>query len=347
VVLALLVALAWAPSALADTARQLQSNAPTADASDAVDELVDDLVADLVTLGARISPLIIESVRVSPNLNEDFAQTLRSRITVALNRRTNLQVVHCAECSAPRARIEKGEWVVSRGITRREDLRAIAAAYEARGLLSISLTLAEEPQLLTMDAQVVRTDDSGVAFAESYRLEPQTGMLYRGVDTVATRAQKLKDLEDRIDGRVHYGQAAHLGAMIIPDEDPRGFIWGATGNYRLYEKFGPERQYNVGLNLGGFINSTRIAAAMISATVMVQLTDPNLFGPSLSIGASVGGFITGGAGNTPMGTLHIEYLFGQRIALQASCSYIIPFNLAGKGLYVGGVSPQAGMAFVW
>jgi len=69
--------------------------------------------------------------------------------------------------------------VVSRGVNRKEEISAVAQKYAARTLLTVALTLLDEPSTLAMDVELVRADDSSIAFAEQYRMNPETSLLYR------------------------------------------------------------------------------------------------------------------------------------------------------------------------
>jgi hypothetical protein len=328
--------------------RPLLTGAEEVDASAALDEMLDELAADLVRVGsARASPVLLERITVSDNIHPRFAAILEARLAAALQRAASFAVMRCTECWATRGRIEQGAWVVTRGATRRDELKALADTYGARTLLSAYLSLDEAPQTLALDVQLVRAEDSTITFAEGYRFHPDTALLSRGADTAQARDARLRDLEDRVAGRTSFGHGALIGVMRVPSKAPEGAIIAPYASYRLYEKFGDARQHRFGLSMGGVLSGQRLAGGILAMGLWTQLSGQNLFSPSLHVGASVGALITGGAGNSPLFTLHGEYLFGQRLAAQVSLGYLIPFDLAERGHDVGGIIPQGGVAFLW
>jgi len=71
----------------------------------------------------------------------------QARLAAAVFKAANLALVRCAECDATRSRVEGGEWVVSRGVTTREQTRDVAKKYGARTFLDVALTMREEPEV--------------------------------------------------------------------------------------------------------------------------------------------------------------------------------------------------------
>src|SRR2546430_13384809 len=99
-------------------------------ADDIVDELVDEFAADVARLGAaQISPVLLERVRVSANMNPEYAHIFEARLAAAVFKSASLALVRCLECAATRSRVEGGDWVVSRGVTTREEARGVAKKY--------------------------------------------------------------------------------------------------------------------------------------------------------------------------------------------------------------------------
>lgn len=336
------------PDGLTPTEQQILSPTDEVDASDALDEMIDEFASDLARLGSgHFAPILLEKVRLSENFNPRFAAILESRLATAIFQATSSPVVRCVECWATRGRVENATWIVTRGITTREEMQSIAKKYGARTFLSVSLTLYSAPNSMALDVELVRADDSSIAFAESYRIHPYTALVYRAADRHQSREAKLKDLQDRIDARPVFGHGAVFGAMMIPSSGFEGNIYGMYGAYRLYEKFGDTRQWRFGVQAGGFLHTSRLAGAILGLSLSRRLFDENVFKPSLHVGGTVGGFITGSGGNTPIFTVQAEYLLVHRIALQASLSYVVEFQLGGGTEEVGGFSPQGGVAFVW
>ncbi|WP_375771492.1 hypothetical protein NR798_11485 [Archangium gephyra] len=320
------------------------------DANDALEEILDEFAADLARLGAnRVAPILLERVRVSENMNPEFATNLEARLVAAIHRAANMSVVRCYECYATHAEVEDGVWVVRRGISRREDLQKLAKKYNAQVVLNVSLTLHTAPNSLAFDVEMVRAMDSTIVFAEGYRVHPHTALLYRSADKVQSREVRLKDLEDRINERPRFHHALHFGAIMIPTSGhPDGPIWGAYTAYRLSEAFGEERDWRAGVTLAGILNPARMAGGLASATLIRRLNKENVYSINCFAGGSAGFLITGAVGNAPMFNAQMECVLAHRITLQASLGVLVPFKSSAESTYtVGGLSPQAGMGFTW
>lgn len=316
-------------------------------ADDVVDEMVDEFAVDVARLGAaRISPVLIERVRVSDNMNPAYAQIFEARLAAAIFKAANIALVRCLECSATRSRVENAEWVVTRGVTTREQARDVARKYGARTFLDVALTLRERPASISMDVEMVRTEDSSIAFAEAYRMDADRAMLYRGVDRTQLREERLKELEDKLNQRPRYVAAVEMGVMLM-NSDPSGAFWGGLGRYRLTERFGSDKQYEAGLALAGFLNPDNLAGGIMAVMFQLRAGDGNVWNSQVWIGADGGIFLTGNAGNTPIAGGTVRWQVGTRIALHGALRYMVPFQLRGKGDRFGGVSPEFGVGFVW
>jgi hypothetical protein len=329
--------------------RILAQPGSTVNASQVVEEMLEDLAADLASrFGNRLSPLIVEGVTLSPNLNPGYAALLEARLVAALHRTDAVQVVRCFECRSTQVNVEGAVWTARQGLTRRADLAQVADRYGARAVLRAALTLSTDPDALALDVEVTRVEDAAVLFAEGYRYDAGTALLYRGTDAAATRAERRADLQARLDGRPSFGHAVAFGAMSVSsEEEGAGPILGPFASYRLYESFGAYRELRAGLNLGGFIHSSRLAGAVLQASIHRRVNAFSLYGPQLFLGLGGGGFLTGGGGNTAMATFSAELLLGERMMLQASASWIHPFDFAERGAKVGGLTPQAGVGLLW
>ncbi|OJH42482.1 hypothetical protein [Cystobacter ferrugineus] len=320
------------------------------DANDVLDEIIDEFAADVARLGAsRISPILLERVRVSENMNPEFASVLEARLVAAIYRAANVRVVRCYECYATHAQVEDGTWVVRRGLSRREDLQQVMKKYNAQVVLNASLTLYTAPNSFAFDVEMVRGDDASIFFAEGYRVHPHTALLYRSADKVQHREARLKDLEDRINARPRFNHSLHLGAIIIPTQNhPNGAIWAPYTAYRFTEAFGEERTWRAGGTVAAIINPTRIGGALLEATLLSRINRENVYSINCFGGGSVGFFLTGVTGNSPMINAQAECVLAHRITLQASLGYLVPFASSEDSTYfVGGVTPQLGMGFTW
>jgi hypothetical protein len=316
------------------------------DANDVLDEMIEELAADVARLGTRIGPILLERIRLSDNLNPDLAAIVEARIAASLGRAANVALVRCAECWATRGRLEHGAWVVSRGVNRREELVAVASKYSARTLLTVAVTLQDRPTVLAMDVELVRADDSSIAFAEQYRMTPDTALLYRGVDRSQTRAERLKQLEDRINNKPRFGHAVEIGAMYLPSN---ASVWGATGRYQLTEEFGEDGLFDAGLSLGGFLNSGTLVGGLIGANLSMRVSPAQLAASEWRLTGGVGGLITGSS-NTSYFSFGLRFRPAVRITLHAAASYVFPFTVnttKPPSQFGGSISPELGLGFSW
>jgi hypothetical protein len=326
---------------------QLVSPTGNVSADDVVDEMVDEFAADIARLGAaQVGPILIQRVRVSDNMNPAYAGVLESRLAAAVFRATNVALVRCVECNATRGRVDNGEWVVSRGVTTREQAQSLARKYGARTFLDVALALNERPSSVSMDVEMVRTEDSSIAFAEMYRMDADHALLYRGADKAQSREERLKDLEDRLNQRPRWAQAVEFGVMMV-GADPGGAAWGAIGRFQLTEKFGDDHRFQAGVSLAGFLNPNTIGGAIVSAVWLARLSENSIFNSQLFFNLNAGAFITGNPGNTPIVGGGLRWLVGSRVALHGNLDYMVPVQFKGKKDTYGGISPELGVGFVW
>lgn len=314
-------------------------------ADDLVDEIVDEFAADVARLGASdVGPILIERIRVSDNVNPGYASVLESRLAAAVFRASSVAVVRCLECTATRSRVEHGDWVVSRGLTTREEAQAVARKYGAKSFLDVALNVSEHPAGMGMDVEMVRTQDSSIAFAETYRLDSSQGMLYRGADKAQSREEKLKDLQDRLNQRPRWGQAVGFGVMgLLSGTVP---VWGAVARFSLHEEFGEDREYQAGIGLGGFINTSTLEGGLFSAALQARIGRESLYLPKVWIGVDAGAFVNGsGSALVTGGTL--RWLVGQRFALDFALRYVGSLKVPNSNVSYGGVAPELGASFVW
>jgi hypothetical protein len=318
------------------------------DASEALDEMIDELAADISRNGlARLGPILLERVRLSENLSPGFAATLEARIAAALSRSTSVAVVRCTECWTTRARVEDAAWVVTRGLARKEDVQRVAQTSGARSFLAASLSVQPDAGTMALDVEVVRADGGAIAFAESYRFNAEDALLYRGADRAQSRAARLKELEDRVEARPTWGHGAYLGIMRVPGNLPDTDVIGPYGSYELFEQFGEDRRYRFGIRLGGFFDSKNLAGGVIGGAFSVRLTPRNVWNPELRVGVMGGGFLTGNGGNTSIFTAGAELQMGARLAAFANLGYMAGLQIKGQGPTYGGFVQQLGVAFLW
>ena len=315
-------------------------------ADDIVDEMLDEFSVDIARLGAaKISPVLLDRVRVSANMNPEYAHIFEARLAAAVFKAANLALVRCAECDATRSRVEGGEWVVSRGVTTREQARDVAKKYGARTFLDVALTMREEPASLSMDVEVVRAEDSSIAFAEGYRMDADRAMLYRGADHAQTREERLKELEDKLNQRPRYTAAIELGMMMVDAKS--GAFWGGIGRYRLTERFGGDKEWEAGLTAAGFFSPNHLGAGILGMMFQGRAGRGNVYLSEFWFGVDGGVFVTGNGANTALLGATMRWQVGTRIGLHGALRYMVPFTVGSAAEQYGGFSPEVGLGFLW
>ncbi len=197
-----------------------------------------------------------------------------------------------------------------------------------------------------MDFQLIRVKDAEIVWADSFRADESTPSLMRSSEAPTRRKDRLRDLEMLLEGRPYYGIHASAGFMLIPYNDPNaGDITGATAGFRVYERFGVERRVMFGLDLMGFLNTTRLAGGIISAGAWWIPFRPDLVNPELRIGAKGGAFIAGSQGNAAMFQLGAEVLLRYRFGLYLYALFMTKSTYVDNEL--GGVGMSTGLSFNW
>ena len=332
-------------SPVASTEKYVAPNASLVDANDILDEMLDELAADVARLGpARVGPILLERIRLSDNLNPDFAPVLEARLAASVARAAEVALMRCLECWATRGRLENGAWVVSRGVNRKEEIDALARKYAARTLLTVALTLLDEPSTLAMDVELVRADDSSIAFAEQYRMNPETALLYRGVDRTQSRFQRLKELQDRIDQRPRFGHTIDVGAMALTTSG--SLSWGMLGRYALTEQFGEHGAGEAGIEAGGYLRTSDFSAGLVGGVARYRLGAANVFAADIRLVAHAGAVLTASA-TSFYGGAGFRWKPAIRVTVFAMADYVAPFQVRKNGPSYGELAPQLGLGFTW
>ena len=203
--------------------------------------------------------------------------------------------------------------------------------------------------VLQMSFRVVRASDSFVLWSDTFRADETTPMLMRSSEAPMKRKDRLRDLEMLLEGRPYFGYVATAGFMLLPHNDPvEGDVGGATAGYRIYERFGPERRVMFGLDLTGFLNTERLAGAVISAGSWWIPLRPDFVNPELRLGAKAGAFIAGTAGNAAVFQLGAEVLLRYRFGLYGYVLFMTKSEFPpNSGNELGGVGMSTGMSFNW
>jgi hypothetical protein len=314
------------------------------DANEILDEIIDEWTSDMARLGAvHYSPVLFDRIRLSSNVAPQFGAILETRMIAALLRATSVNVVRCVECSATRSRIENASWVLTRGVTRKAELASLGKEYAAKALLSVSLTVEQNPALLAMDVELTRADDATVLFAETYRATSEDALIYRGADRAQSREQALKDLQRRLDARPLWAMNALSEAVLIPSSGQAS--WGAIGLVDVLERGGADREWMVGLTAGGLLGD--LTAGAVGATVFRRLGEESINGNGVTLGVTAVGVFTGNAGTSALVTGRLQWVMGYRMGLTASLGYLAPFKVANKDPSFGGLVPGAGGVITW
>ena len=338
------------PSNLKAVEGHLVGSGSEVPADDVLDEMLDEFAADVARLGAgQVGPILLRRVRVSDNVNPAYAAVVEARLAAAVFRSANVALVRCVECNSTRSRVDGAEWVVTRGITTREEAQSIARKYGARSFLDVALDVRERPAPgMGMDIEMVRAEDSSIAFAETYRMDASQGLLYRGADRAQSREARLKELEDRLNQRPRWGAELEMGAMGFLGG--KNDLWGATVRFNLVEQFGDDREFQAGLGAAGFFNfpgaPLSVAGGIVGALAQARVGPESLFGPKPWIGLDAGVMLTTTAA-APIFGATVRWLVGDRIALHLAVRYMVPITLPNSTQSYGGLSPDAGVGFQW
>lgn len=315
-----------------------------------LDEILADVVAEIDTRPAKMwSPMAIRQVYLGRNVTPSFGKKLASIVTAHIHAGSDVRMVDCLECDSSKTKIENGNWVFSNGITDTEELRAVAEKIGVKAFMDVSFGFDPATGVLEMQFSIIRAKDSYVLWSDSFRADETTPVLLRSSEAPIKRRDRLRDLEMLLEGRPYYGIAASAGFMLLPHNDPMlGDIGGATAGFRVYERFGVERRVMFGLDLTGFLNTSRIAGAVISAGAWWIPIRPDFVNPELRLGAKAGAFIAGTAGNAAVFQLGAEVLLRYRFGLFGYVLFMTKSEFPpDSGTELGGLGFATGMSFNW
>lgn len=313
-----------------------------------VDEILSDVVAELASRPAKVfSPMAIRSVTLGNNIDPSYKERLVSAVVIAVHAGTDVRMIECLECQSTKTQVEDGHVVVTRGIADGEQARRVAKTIGAKSFLDVSFRFEPKDGVVELGFKVVRGEDGVILWADNFRADETTPMLLRSSYAPQKRKDRLRDLEMLLEGRPLYGYAASAGFMLLPYDDPvDGDIAGATAGYRIYERFGVDRQVMFGLDAMGFLNTTRLTGGLLSAGSWWVFPRPDLVHPEFRFGGKAGAFVAGSKGNAAIFQLGAEMLLRYRFGVYAYILFMTKSELEpGKNL--GGVGGAAGMSFNW
>jgi hypothetical protein len=196
-----------------------------------------------------------------------------------------------------------------------------------------------------------RASDGAVIWTDAYRSDMTTAMLLRTGHRVPSRADRLADLERKIQQRPYYGYMLSIGLARIGYDGPTGAIMGPQITIRLHERFGESQSLLFGLE-GGFLTtgapssgSTTINTIQGGGYFSWNMTDPSLTRPELWAYGELGGMFSGNEGNTAYTETGLDLHLKWRLSAVAGVQYVLPTKFANYDL--GGVGYRVRLAFNW
>jgi len=332
----------------------LQRSQGSIDFFDLVDDILDEIARQLGKEDPNlVSPMAIKLVRLSSNLRPEFARTLEARLIARLSQATAVKIAMCAECTALRSRVEKGNWILTLGAVNQEDLRRIGAQTGVQTFMEIDFTYSPGPNVVWMSAVVYRASDGAVVWSDAYRSDATMTALLRTGRHIPTRAERAAELENKINQRPIYGYALSLGVAQMGYTGATGDIAGAQASLRFHEKFGENLSSLFGMTAGIFTtgppseNKTPQAlnSILLGAYYSYDLSPPNLNRPEVWIYGEGGGMFSGNEGNTFYLESGLDTHLKWRLSLQGGLMYVFHTKFSGQDL--GGVGFRLRAAMNW
>jgi hypothetical protein len=251
-----------------------------------LDEVLEETARDIAKLAPEdISPIAIGAVHVSPNLSTELEETIVLRLTAMLAQQEGLKQVHCASCFSVRSRLEGGEWVMTRGIVGREDMRKVATELGVKTFISVGLEFIDgEYQYLALNTRIISAKTSGVIYAKRLLSNETEIFLARVGKKRLTPEQRRAELEEMIEGKPRYGHQVMAAYTFVARNSGDGS--GAALGYRLFESFGPKRSLQYGLQIQLFVGA--FFGGNVAATFDYILRPENTMIPRVRFGVDAG-----------------------------------------------------------
>jgi hypothetical protein len=317
-----------------------------------VDELLDEVVYQLSKQDAMaLSPLAIRMVRLSPDLRPEFAATLEARLLARIGKNTSIRTAVCIECSSMRSRVENGQWLVTLGAVRQEDLQRIARSQGIKTFVDLGFNYNPQSNVIWMEAIAFRASDGGVIWSDSYTSNATTAMLLRTGRYVPSRAERLTELEHKLQGRPFFGYMVAVGLARLGYNGPTGDIQGPLMTIRIHERFGEDQQQLFGLSVGIFFTGVPEAGKNVLNSLMsgayysMNLSEPSLNRPELWAYGELGGMFSGNQGNTFYGEAGLDLHLKWRFSMAGGLQYLLPTHFADHDL--GGLGYRLRLALNW
>ncbi len=310
-------------------------NAPAFD--EVLDEVLEETVRDIGKLDLEeISPLAIGAVTVSPNLAPELEDTLALRLTAMLAAIPGLKQVHCASCFSVRSRVEGGDWVVSRGIVGREDMRRVATEIGAHAFVAIGVELVEGyDEYIAVNVRILRAKNSTIVYAKRLlSTETEVALARLGKRKLSDEERRVA-LEELLGGKPRYGHEVMTGYstfLMANGGDGSAVSLG----YRLFETFGPKRMLQYGLQLQPFFGPRAIGGNVLGVfNLIVRATNEMV--PRFRFGIDAGAVIVVPRATVGFG-LFAEMVTHLGLGLQIAVRFMAPNDTVGAiGFTAGGV----------
>jgi len=328
--------------------RQIQSGQNQVHIYQLVEEMVDEVVADVDDLNANVvSPIAVRRIGLSPNLSQQFGQFVEATLVSNLANNTPMTLKRCVACESLRSRVEDGQWVVSLGLVEQKDLVREAKRLGVVAFLDAKFSWFPGANIVAMEVEITRAKDGAILWSETYRSDSTTAAILRTGDRVLTRRERVKELERKLEARPYYGHILYLGGSHIPYDSPQGGISGMAIGYRLYEKFGEDRRWMFGIGAEGFakFGQNALLGSFVGAALHYELFARNLSSPTSRVGVAGEGFFAGNEGNSAAIEAMVDATLQFRLGLGASVMYFVPTKFAGYDL--GGIGWKVRASFNW
>ena len=340
------------PAPRSNTEELIQGARSNVNFYELIDEMLDEIAYELSKQDAvAMSPLSIRLVRLSPDIRPEFASTLEARLLARVSQATNIRMAVCIECNAMRSRVENGQWLVTLGAVRQEDLTRIGRSQGIKTFLDLSFTFNPQSNVLWMEAVAFRASDGGVVWSGAYRSNATTAMLLRTGRLIPSRADRLAELEHKIQGRPYFGYMVAVGLARLGYNGPTGDIMGPLMTIRIHERFGEGEQQLFGLSVGIFFTGVPKAGKNVLNSLMsgayysLNLSEPSLNRPELWAYGELGGMFSGNQGNTFYGEAGLDLHLKWRFSMVGGLQYLVPTGFADHDL--GGLGYRLRLALNW
>jgi hypothetical protein len=317
-----------------------------------VDEMLDEIAYQLSKQDAALlSPLAIRLVRLSPDLRPEFAGTLEARLLARIAQATTIRTAVCVECTSMRSRVENGQWLVTLGAVRQEDLQRIGRGQGIKTFVDLGFTFNPQSNVIWMEAVAFRASDGGVVWSDAYRSDATTAMLLRTGRRIPSRSDRLEELEHKLQGRPFYGYMVALGLARLGYNGPTGDIMGPLMTIRIHERFGPDQQQLFGLSCGIFFTGVPQAGKNVLNSLLggayysANLSEPSLNRPELWIYGELGGMFSGNQANTFYVESGLDLHLKWRFSMVGGLQYLLPTTFADHD--IGGPGYRIRLAFNW